>query len=68
MIGGFAVIAYPARYGVSGIMSFMVNQDEVVYEQNLGQNTTAVASKMTIFNPDANWRQVASSPTLATTH
>jgi hypothetical protein len=68
MIGGFAVIAYPARYGVSGIMSFMVNQDEVVYEQNLGQNTAAIASKMTIFNPDANWRQVASSPTLATTH
>jgi len=68
MIGGFAVIAYPARYGVSGIMSFMVNQDEVVYEQNLGQNTATIASKMTIFNPDAKWRQVASSPTLATTH
>ena len=68
MIGGFAVIAYPARYGVSGIMSFMVNQDEVVYEQNLGKNTTAIASKMTTFNPDASWRQVASSPTLVNTH
>ena len=68
MIGGFAVIAYPARYGLSGIMSFMVNQDEVVYEQNLGQNTAAIVSKITTFNPDASWKQVASSPTLATTH
>ena len=68
MIGGFAVIAYPARYGASGIMSFMVNQDGLVYEQNLGKNTTAIASKMTTFNPDASWRQVASPPTLVTTH
>jgi DUF2950 family protein len=68
MIGGFAVIAYPARYGVSGIMSFMVNQDGLVYEQNLGKSTSAIASKMTTFNPDASWRQVASSPTLVTTH
>jgi DUF2950 family protein len=68
MIGGFAVIAYPARYGVSGIMSFMVNQDEMVYEQNLGKNTTASASKMTTFNPDPSWKQVAPSPTLVTIH
>ena len=68
MIGGFAVIAYPASYGISSIMSFMVNQDGVVYEQNLGKNTTAIASKMTTFNPDARWRLVASSPTLVTTH
>ena len=68
MIGGFAVIAYPARYGVSGIMSLMVNQDEMVYEQNLGQNTAAIVSKITTFNPDASWKEVASSQTLATTH
>lgn len=68
MIGGFAVIAYPARYGVSGIISFLVNQDGVVYEQSLGKNTTAIASKMTTFNPDASWRQLASSPTLVNTH
>ena len=61
MIGGFAVVAYPARYGASGIMSFLVNQDGVVYEQNLGKNSTAIASKMTAFNPDRNWRQVSSS-------
>lgn len=59
MIGGFAVIAYPAEYGVSGIMSFLANQDGVVYEQNLGKNTTAITAKMTTFNPDAHWRKVA---------
>jgi hypothetical protein len=68
MIGGFAVIAYPARYGVSGIMSFMVNQDGLVYEHNLGKNTTTIASRMTTFNPDARWRQVTSSPILVNTH
>lgn len=58
MIGGFAVIAYPARYGASGIMSFLVNQDGLIYEKNLGQNSTAIASKMTVFNPDTSWRRV----------
>jgi len=57
MIGGFAVIAYPARYGASGIMSFMVNHDAVVYEKDLGKNTAALASKMTTFNPDASWKR-----------
>lgn len=58
MIGGFAVIAYPARYGASGVMSFMVNQDGVVHEKNLGKNTAAIASKMTIYNPDASWKRL----------
>ena len=57
MIGGFAVIAYPARYGASGIMSFLVNQDGVVYEKNLGKNTATIASKMTTFNPNASWKR-----------
>jgi hypothetical protein len=57
MIGGFAVIAYPARYGASGIMSFIVNQDGLVYEKDLGENTAAVASQMTIFNPDPSWKR-----------
>lgn len=57
MTGGFAVIAYPARYGVSGIMTFMVNQDGLVYEKNLGRQTKAIAEKMTTFNPDANWKR-----------
>ena len=57
MIGGFAVIAYPARYGASGVMSFIVNHDGVVYEKDLGKNTAAIASKMTTFNPDASWKR-----------
>jgi hypothetical protein len=57
MIGGFAMIAYPARYGASGVMSFVVNHDGVVYEKNLGKNTAALASKMTMFNPDASWKR-----------
>lgn len=57
MIGGFAVIAFPARYGASGIMSFMVNQDGVVYEKNLGKNTATIAARMTTYNPDASWKR-----------
>jgi hypothetical protein len=57
MIGGFAVIAYPARYGASGIMSFIVNHDGVVYEKDLGKNTAAIAAQMTAFNPDASWNR-----------
>jgi hypothetical protein len=57
MIGGFAVIAYPARYGASGIMSFLVNHDGVVYEKDLGKETVAIASKMASFNPDASWKR-----------
>lgn len=58
MIGGFALIAYPTEYGVSGNMSFLVNQDGAVYEQDLGKNTFAIASKTTTFNPDSHWRSV----------
>jgi Protein of unknown function (DUF2950) len=57
MIAGFALIAYPARYGASGIMSFIVNQDAIVYEKNLGKNTTAIASRLTTFSPDASWKR-----------
>jgi hypothetical protein len=52
MIGGFALLAYPSEYGVSGIMSFLVNQDGTVYEQDLGKHTVAIASAITAFNPD----------------
>jgi hypothetical protein len=51
------MIAYPAKYGASGIMSFMVNHEGVVYEKNLGWQTTEVAAKITNFNPDATWRK-----------
>ena len=58
MIGGFAVVAYPAKYGVSGVMTFMVNHDGVVYQTDLGKNTAAAALKMPSFNPDSNWTMV----------
>jgi hypothetical protein len=57
MIGGFALVAYPAQYGSSGIMTFMVNHDGVVYEKDLGPNTTARAQSMTKFNPDKTWKK-----------
>jgi hypothetical protein len=60
MIGGFAVVAWPAKYGSSGIMTFIVNQDGVVYERNLGPETAAIASEMRLFNPDKNWTKVES--------
>jgi hypothetical protein len=57
LIGGFAVVAYPARYGASGVMTFIVNHDGIVYEKDLGPNTSAVAAKITAFNPDATWKR-----------
>ncbi len=56
MIGGFALVAFPAKYGDSGVMSFIVDQDGIVYERNLGPNTAAIARAMTVFNPDASWK------------
>lgn len=55
MIGGFALVAYPARWGVSGVMTLVVNHDGVVYERNLGKATAAIASRMTRFDPDSGW-------------
>lgn len=57
MIGGFAVIAYPARYGASGVTSFIVNHDGVIYEKDLGKNTKTVAASITTFNPGAGWKK-----------
>jgi len=57
LMGGFAVIAWPASYGVSGIMSFLVNHDGVVYEKDLGKQTASIAASTTRFNPDATWRK-----------
>lgn len=59
MIGGFALIAYPANYGNTGVMSFVVNHRGVVYEKDLGENTAAQAAAMNLFDPDATWRPVA---------
>ena len=55
MINGFAFVAYPAEYGNSGVMTFMINQDGVLLQKNLGNTTTATASAMTEFDPDKSW-------------
>jgi hypothetical protein len=57
MIGGFGLVAYPARWGGSGVMTFVCNHDGVVYEKNLGSDTLTIASKMTVYNPDATWEK-----------
>jgi Protein of unknown function (DUF2950) len=55
LVGGFALIAYPAKYAANGVMTFIVNQDGVVYQQDLGEQTTDAASKITAYNPDSSW-------------
>jgi hypothetical protein len=57
-IGGFAVVAYPARYANSGIMTFIVNQDGKVYQADLGRDTQAKASGMQRFDPGKGWSEV----------
>jgi len=61
MIGGFALVAWPAEYGVSGIQTFIVNHDGVVYENHLGPETVRLGAEMTEFNPDPSWRPVQPS-------
>jgi hypothetical protein len=56
MIGGFAMVAWPAEYGVSGIMTFIVNQQGRVHQKDLGAATSKVAGKMTEYDPDTSWR------------
>ena len=58
MPGGFGLVAYPARYGSSGIMTFIVNQDRVVYQKDLGKDTLSLAANMTEYNPDSSWTSV----------
>ena len=58
MIAGFALVAYPADYGSSGVMTFIVNQQGVVYQKDLGEQTAEIAGAMTRYDPDATWRKV----------
>jgi hypothetical protein len=58
MIGGFAMVAYPATYGASGIMTFIVDQDGIVCQKDLGMKTEGIVAKMTLFNPDKTWKKV----------
>jgi len=59
MIGGFALVAYPATYAVSGITTFIVSHDGVVYQKDFGPKTPQVATAMKTFNPDKTWTKVA---------
>lgn len=56
--GGVALVAYPAQYRSSAVMTFMINQDGIVYQKDLGENTTDVAKAMTEYNPDSSWKKV----------
>jgi hypothetical protein len=57
MTGGFALVAYPAEYGDSGIMTFIVNQDGVAYEKDLGKKSENIATAMKKFDPDKSWKK-----------
>jgi hypothetical protein len=58
LIGGFALVAYPAEYGNSGIMTFIVNHDGAVYEKDLGKKTASIARAIKAFDPDPSWHKV----------
>ena len=57
MLGGFGLIAFPAEYGSSGVMTFIVNHDGVVYSRDLGPHTEHVAMGIVEFNPDSMWKK-----------
>ncbi|HSC62338.1 MAG TPA: DUF2950 domain-containing protein [Caldimonas sp.] len=59
MVAGAAMVAYPAEYDATGVMTFIVNSAGKLYEKNLGKNTAAIASKMTTFDPGPGWKEVA---------
>jgi len=58
LTGGFALLAYPVEYGETGVMTFMVNQDGLVWQRDLGAKTGDVAKAITQFNPDSAWTPI----------
>lgn len=64
MTGGFAFVAYPAEYRLSGVKTFLVSMDGVVLEKDLGKNTAAIASSMRQFNPDPSWQNAEGAPSI----
>ena len=58
MVKGFGLVAYPAQYGVSGIMTFVVNQQGVIYEKDLGPKTVEISKAITTYDPDQTWEKV----------
>ena len=61
MIAGFALVAFPAEYGTSGIMTFLVSHHGKVYQKDLGPRTAAIVQAMQEYNPDATWTAVRGS-------
>ena len=59
MIAGFAMVAYPAQYGESGVMTFVVSHNGKVYQKDLGKGSTDLGAKMTVFDPGPGWKEVA---------
>jgi len=59
MTGGFAMVAFPARYGNSGVMTFLVNHQGTVYEKDLGPDSITLGRGMRAYNPDSTWKEVA---------
>lgn len=59
MIGGFALVAYPAEYRNSGVMTFIVSHTGTVYQKDLGPATSKLADRMTVYNPDKSWQKVS---------
>jgi hypothetical protein len=57
MVAGYALVAWPAEYNVSGVMTFIVNQNGTVYQKDLGPKTEAIAKAMTLYNPDRTWKR-----------
>jgi hypothetical protein len=62
MTEGFAYVAYPAEYRHSGVMTFIVNQDGIVYQKELGKNTEALGKAMQRYDPDSFWRKAEEEP------
>jgi len=62
MIGGFALVAYPAQYGVSGVMTFIVNHEGIMYQKDLRRDTESIARTMEMYNPDNTWKKVEAPP------
>ncbi len=58
MTEGFAFVAYPAEYRSSGVMTFLVSQDGIVYQKDLGKKTDALAGAMKEYNPNSSWQKV----------
>jgi hypothetical protein len=62
LTGGFAALAWPAQYRVSGVMTFIVGQDGVVYQKNLGNNTETTAKSLAVYDPDPSWTRAEKQP------